>query len=876
MSADPNIPSASPEKELSSPSASEQSEVAAPTTDPLQTVRREPSEVNPSDPEQTVRRRPDESLLGISNQDRTVLQEKPPVWPGNSDITATHPPHSDQELYELEQEIEHSQQTTDYDIAADHQLIRKLGSGAFGTVWEAKNRHTGEHVAIKFFRADDADWAKLLNEVGVVQRVEGCRGIVLVKEVRPGAAGRRPYYVMQLANKGSLAEWIKKADAWPPRQRVDVAAHIFSSVAKAMAVVHRRGIHHCDLKPHNILLHATEENGPAEPLVADFGQAHLTDDRSPAYGTFFYMPPDQIDAIQTQAPPDTRWDVYALGAVVYEMITGKRPRETPELLQKLKDAPKNLTARLKIYRDGILAAPPSTATAHHRYCDPMLAKIIDRCLALRPERRPADAGMLYQLLEARRRWRRNRLLLGWFATVTVLIATAALTLGVWWANDVTNRIKKDITSELSKSLSRTSGFASRAVEDRLQKNILLLEHWAEEIHAHNPHLLQAMAQAAAIPRSSRLKELPVLPREEHQQLCRWLLHLHRERVRLMGHSEHLPTLGLMLVTADADSLSPESRGFFLARVLQNGRIEDWESSLGTVGHSIYQMDLSYRDYFHLGSGETEKPGEPHRVVRYSHISRPFRSLGNDFTGKVIESKRWKFNIVTPIWHDPNKQERIIGLLVLGFDVEIDLVPLLDPRPELTMMSDSDESATEPMYNIHKLAKVVVTDHRGHWIWHPDAREVIESKQSELERLPAYPALVKEFHFTGDQAGPWAAFDPNQARLQPLPAQQSDRYVDPVEAKVNGDQEEEIASFITFDPFKTSGYAKLDQGSAPPRPWLLIAQINKNKALKPLDDLHHDIILRGGVTVVSVMTVIVVGLWIGLIFVLRRLDLTSAN
>src|SRR5205814_6341162 len=126
------------------------------------------------------------------------------------------------------------------------------------------------------------------------------------------------------------------ASTLPPRERVQLAVDFFTRCARAMAAVHRRGIHHCDLKPQNILLHRPEPGAEPEPLVADFGQAHLATDDTPALGTFFYMPPDQAEAALRKARSDSSWDVYALGAVLYEMLTGEPPRRSESLVKDLR------------------------------------------------------------------------------------------------------------------------------------------------------------------------------------------------------------------------------------------------------------------------------------------------------------------------------------------------------------------------------------------------------------------------------------------------------------------------------------------------------------------------------------------------------------
>ena len=145
--------------------------------------------------------------------------------------------------------------------------------------------------------------------------------------------------------------------------------------------MHVKGIRHCDLKPANILLDAR-----GRAWIADFGQAHLSCDASPALGTFYYMAPEQAN--HCNQIPDTRWDVYGLGAIFYAMLTGHPPRETTELQAALKGNT-GLSERLRSYRE--LAKSASTPTAHRRVrgMDRLLAEIIDHCLAIDPERRVA-------------------------------------------------------------------------------------------------------------------------------------------------------------------------------------------------------------------------------------------------------------------------------------------------------------------------------------------------------------------------------------------------------------------------------------------------------------------------------------------------------
>src|SRR5439155_15726280 len=102
------------------------------------------------------------------------------------------------------------------------------------------------------------------------------------------------------------------------------AVALFREVAVGVVNAHNRGVLHCDLKPANVLL-----GQDGKPRLADFGQSRLSHEQTPALGTLFYMAPEQADL---KAAPDARWDVYALGALLYCMLTGEPPFRSAEAL----------------------------------------------------------------------------------------------------------------------------------------------------------------------------------------------------------------------------------------------------------------------------------------------------------------------------------------------------------------------------------------------------------------------------------------------------------------------------------------------------------------------------------------------------------------
>ena len=172
---------------------------------------------------------------------------------------------------------------------------------------------------------------------------------------------------------------------------VPAALELFRRLAESLGEVHIKGICHCDLKPANILFDAR-----GRPLIADFGQARFSHDATVSLGTFFYMAPEQADVSDQR--PDLRWDVYSLGAIIFECLTGRPPRYTPDLHRELSRLP-DLAGRLGLYRKHMLASVPSRE--HHAIAGLSydLARVIDRCLEVDPAKRYRDAGDVFAAIE---------------------------------------------------------------------------------------------------------------------------------------------------------------------------------------------------------------------------------------------------------------------------------------------------------------------------------------------------------------------------------------------------------------------------------------------------------------------------------------------
>src|SRR5262245_15423653 len=189
-----------------------------------------------------------------------------------------------------------------------------------GVVYRARHLKLNRPVAIKMLLAgmyvSNSEHARFTREAEAVARLSHCN-IVQIHDV--GDLEGRSYFTMEFVGGGTLADKL----AGVPKSPRD-AAKLLMALAEAVEVAHRHGIVHRDLKPSNILL--TEE-GLAK--ISDFGLAHDLNGQANItlsgvrVGTPSYMAPEQALGETSEIGPAT--DVYALGAILYEMLTGRPP-----------------------------------------------------------------------------------------------------------------------------------------------------------------------------------------------------------------------------------------------------------------------------------------------------------------------------------------------------------------------------------------------------------------------------------------------------------------------------------------------------------------------------------------------------------------------
>ncbi|MEM1304123.1 MAG: serine/threonine-protein kinase, partial [Planctomycetota bacterium] len=219
----------------------------------------------------------------------------------------------------------------------EYELLGKLGAGGMGVVYRARQKGAEREVALKVVHAERQGSKSRDSQSKVVDRFRTeakaaaqlqHENIVPVYDV--GEVGDKLYFSMQLVEGESLSDMVDAGPLEPRR-----AAAYLRGVAQGIQAAHDRGILHRDLKPHNVMIDRRNDR----PLVADFGLAKVVeaDDQltrsGEVIGTPSYMAPEQVSSA---AGVDAAADLYALGATLYHLLTGRPPFKGPNTMATLR------------------------------------------------------------------------------------------------------------------------------------------------------------------------------------------------------------------------------------------------------------------------------------------------------------------------------------------------------------------------------------------------------------------------------------------------------------------------------------------------------------------------------------------------------------
>ncbi|HZO14335.1 MAG TPA: serine/threonine-protein kinase, partial [Polyangiaceae bacterium] len=216
-------------------------------------------------------------------------------------------------------------------VAGKYRLLRQLGQGGMGVVWEAHHLGLDTEVAVKFIRpervaVDPALLARFEREARAAARIAHPH---VVQMIDYGDVEGVPYIVMERLRGFSLAELLERGG----RLSLATAKSLVQQIGSALESAHERGIVHRDIKPHNIFITEGSKGYPLFVKVLDFGvaktlgetqvpEASALTETGTVIGSPPYMSPEQLEG---QRDVDLRSDLWSLGIIVYEVLTGTQP-----------------------------------------------------------------------------------------------------------------------------------------------------------------------------------------------------------------------------------------------------------------------------------------------------------------------------------------------------------------------------------------------------------------------------------------------------------------------------------------------------------------------------------------------------------------------
>jgi serine/threonine protein kinase len=256
-------------------------------------------------------------------------------------------------------------------LAQRYRLIERIDEGGAGEVWRGRDEKLDRDVAIKLLGpdADDAFRARFADEARRAAAVVHPNVVTVFDEGREGADA---FMVMELVPGKTLREIVAERGPLPAHE----VARLIGQIAAALDAAHAAGVVHCDVKPANVIV---DRAGVAK--LTDFGIARAARDRDEQelLGTARYIAPERVEG----GPVTARTDVYGLGLVAYELLTG-RPAFDGATSEEL-------------VRERLIGPPPSLRLARVGI-DERLDAIVGRALATLPDRRYSSAGAFARAL----------------------------------------------------------------------------------------------------------------------------------------------------------------------------------------------------------------------------------------------------------------------------------------------------------------------------------------------------------------------------------------------------------------------------------------------------------------------------------------------
>jgi predicted Ser/Thr protein kinase len=245
-------------------------------------------------------------------------------------------------------------------LAERYRIVGLLGQGGMGEVYRANDLKLGQPVALKFLPQATAKNQQMLARFHAEARIArqvSHPNVCRVYDI--GEADGSTFLSMEYVDGENLHSLLRRIGRLPPDKAVEIARKLCAGLAAA----HDKGVLHRDLKPANIMI-----DGRGQVLIADFGLAALAgqlDGSNVRDGTPAYMAPEQLAGKEASV----RSDLYALGLVLHEMFTGKRA-----------------------FENGSERITPANVTSGVKDVDPLVERVIVRCLNVDPRNRPASAG----------------------------------------------------------------------------------------------------------------------------------------------------------------------------------------------------------------------------------------------------------------------------------------------------------------------------------------------------------------------------------------------------------------------------------------------------------------------------------------------------